>query len=260
VRITVAEEAGEAARALRLRQNLTRVALEVRRHKLLMLDADDPVKILQEAVVARAGREGRVEVRIYGDSRPELLQVCKAVLDLWESEGLMGVLPTSGLTGAPAAPAVAPEAAAAKARLEDEERRLTREKQHVLSEQVVLGTLWQQAEARVNAAEREVLAARKEVADLEAASRRGAPAPLSPARTRLSAAEGRLAAANAELERVRRQRAAHAERVAELDRAIAKARTRLAEASRKGSGPPPDIKVYRVREVVERCRERRIEG
>jgi cation transport regulator ChaB len=180
------ENARDAAKAVTLRQNLKRWIREVRRYRLRMLEAEDPALPLREAVVAKADdraakRDARAEVlvRIYGDSSWELRKLCQALVNFWESEGLMGMRRSSGLAGRTRPPersarddATALAAARARAEYEEEERRLYQEKQRLLGEQVDLGRQWQGADARVQEQEKVLLSARKEVATQEQEVRR----------------------------------------------------------------------------------------
>jgi hypothetical protein len=180
------ENARDAAKAVTLRQNLKRWVREVRRYRLRMLEADDPAQALREAVVAKADeraarRDGRAEVlvRIYGDSSWELRKLCQALINLWESEGLVGIRRSSGLAARPRLPrrsaadqATALATARARAEYEEEERRLYLDKQRLLGEQVDLGRQWQAAEARVREQEKGLWAARSELAAQEQEVRR----------------------------------------------------------------------------------------
>ena len=163
------QNAREAVAALTLRQNLARLERDVRRRRLRMLDADDPVAVLQDAVVAKRVGEGKVRLRVYGDHRRELRVLCRALLALWETEGVMGRSPKR----APPRieddePAQAPtstndreKSVRARASLEEDQRRLYGEKQKLLSEQVDLGQKWQDAERRAEELNKESAAARK---------------------------------------------------------------------------------------------------
>jgi chromosome segregation ATPase len=172
------QNAREAASALTLRQNLRRLERDVRRHRLRMLDADDPVAVLQDAVVAKRLRGGRVRVRIYGDARRELRTLCRALLALWETEGLMGRTPKTEPPRVEEEPRARRSAsdqvrvARARAELEEEQRRLFGEKQRLLSEQVELGQQWQQAERRVQLLTKQSSEARSAVSQAEMELRR----------------------------------------------------------------------------------------
>jgi hypothetical protein len=167
-----------AATAVTLRQNLTRLIREVRRDRLKMLESEDPAAVLQEAIAAKRSGKGRVQVRIYGDSRWELRRICRALLNLWESEGLTGAMPSSGLTGARSSVAAPIEQskelamARARAEVEEEERRLYQTRQKVLSDRAELGHRYQQAESAVQDRQRALSAARKEVSSLDVELRR----------------------------------------------------------------------------------------
>src|SRR5258706_7148612 len=87
------ENARKAATALTLSQNLRRLEKDVRRRRLRMLDTDDPIAVLKDAIVAKRTGQGKVRLRIYGDLRRELRMLCNAILNLWESEGLIGKAP-----------------------------------------------------------------------------------------------------------------------------------------------------------------------
>ena len=154
------QNAREAVAALTLRQNLARLERDVRRRRLRMLDADDPVAVLQDAVVAKRVGEGKVRLRVYGDHRRELRVLCRALLALWETEGVMGRSPKR------APPRIEDdEPAQAPTSTNDREKsvraRLYGEKQKLLSEQVDLGQKWQDAERRAEELNKESAAARK---------------------------------------------------------------------------------------------------
>jgi hypothetical protein len=169
------QNAREAVSALTLRQNLSRLERDVRRRRLRMLDADDPVAVLQDAVVAKRVGEGKVRVRIYGDQRRELRTLCRALLALWETEGLMGRTPKRGPPRIEDDEPVQVKTSAddreknvrARASLEEEQRRLYAEKQKLLSEQVDLGQKWQDAERRSEELNKESTAARKALSAAE---------------------------------------------------------------------------------------------
>lgn len=167
------ENAREAASALTLRQNLRRLERDVRGRRLKMLDGDDPIAILQEVIVAKRTAKSKVRVRLYGDFRRELRILCNSLLNLWESEGLIGKTPTAPVAQLEDEPSPARTAAEdvqrarTRAEIEEEERRLFGEKQKLLSEQVELGRGWQDAETRVGVINGESSAARKAMATQE---------------------------------------------------------------------------------------------
>ena len=168
------ENARKAAAALTLSQNLRRIEKDVRRRRLRMLDADDAITVLKEAIVAKRIGKGKVRLRIYGDLRRELRALCNAILNLWESEGIIGKTPESPLPkpvddepspGASAAQDV--QRARARAQIEEDQRKLFQEKQQLLSSQVELGRSWQDADGSIVGINKEVAVARKAVSTQE---------------------------------------------------------------------------------------------
>jgi hypothetical protein len=330
------DNARGAVRAVALAQNLRRLVREVQRHRLPVLDVEDPVRVLQEMIVARRVVRGEVRVRIYGDSRWELMRLCRGLLALWETEGLFGISRGSGLAAQPRRSPGDEEAdrAAGRALAEAEEaqRRLAEEKQKLLAEQIDLGRKWQDADAAIAAKERALLAARKdvavaegelrrlrdvlraplreryrllgdadalrlsaEVAEAEGALKRAADLPaevrarvrdvveqkrralqaalgriereaesrVAEARERLAAAERAHSGAEGDRSAASARRESLRTRLGELDRAIAAAAAKvrdLRSRPRTASRPEPEVKVYRIVDVVRRCRARRLEN